>query len=45
MVDLRGIGLDSLLAVARKGLTTDSRFRLLTEHRSVVRLPLKNRVL
>jgi hypothetical protein len=35
-----GISLDSRLAVARLGLGTASRFRLLAQHRSGVRFPL-----
>jgi len=37
---VRGIGLDSRLAVARLGLATGSRLRLMAQHRSAVRFPL-----
>ena len=40
-----GIGLDSCLAVARLGLATASRFRLLAEHRSGVQSQTKNKLL
>ncbi|OGN29129.1 MAG: hypothetical protein A3A33_02600 [Candidatus Yanofskybacteria bacterium RIFCSPLOWO2_01_FULL_49_25] len=36
---VKGIGFDSRLAVARLGLATASRFRILAEHRSGVRFP------
>jgi len=38
-VGREGFGFDSRLAVARLGLTTVSRFRLLAKHRSGVQTP------